>query len=56
MVGTIGGLVTVASVPLLSRMKIDDPVGAISMHGISAVWALISVGLFVEEVGKVPSC
>jgi Amt family ammonium transporter len=29
-------------------MKVDDPVGAISVHGVNGVWGVISVGLFAD--------
>lgn len=46
-IGLIAGLLVVASVELFDKLlKIDDPVGAISVHGISGVWGTLSVGLF----------
>ena len=42
-VGAIGGLIVVASIVLLDRLRIDDPVGAISVHGTCGIWGIIAV-------------
>ena len=42
-VGAIGGLIVVASIMLLDKIKIDDPVGAISVHGTCGIWGIIAV-------------
>ncbi|XP_023240332.1 putative ammonium transporter 3 [Centruroides sculpturatus] len=48
-IGAISSLMTNISMPLLDRFRIDDPVGAISVHVIGSIWGMISIGLFVEE-------
>jgi Amt family ammonium transporter len=49
-IGFIGGLVVVGGVVLLERVfKIDDPVGAISVHGFAGAWGTLAVGLFAES-------
>ena len=42
-VGAIGGLIVVASIVFVDKAKIDDPVGAISVHGVVGIWGLIAV-------------
>jgi len=42
-VGVIGGIIVVFSIVTLDKMKIDDPVGAISVHGVVGMWGLIAV-------------
>ena len=42
-VGAIGGLIVVASIVGLDKLKIDDPVGAISVHGTCGIWGIIAV-------------
>ncbi|WP_447554544.1 ammonium transporter [Vreelandella sp. EE22] len=42
-IGAIGGLVVVASIVTLDKVKLDDPVGAISVHGIVGIWGLLAV-------------
>ena len=37
-IGVIGGLIVVMSIVMLDKMKIDDPVGAISAHGTCGIW------------------
>lgn len=47
LVGGIAGVIVVASVELLDvRLKIDDPVGAISVHLVCGIWGTLAVGLF----------
>ncbi len=43
--GGIGGVIVVFSILFLDRIKIDDPVGAISVHGTVGIWGTIAVGL-----------
>ncbi len=42
-IGAIGGVIVVFSVLGLDSLKIDDPVGAISVHGTVGIWGLIAV-------------
>ena len=44
-IGAVGGANVVFSIVTLDRMKIDDPVGAISVHGVVGVWGLLAVCL-----------
>ena len=44
-VGAIGGVIVVFSILYLDKLKIDDPVGAISVHGVVGLWGLIAVCL-----------
>ena len=44
--GAIGGVIVVFSVIFFDRIRIDDPVGAISVHGMCGVWGTLAVGLF----------
>ena len=45
LIGAIGGLLVVLAVVLLDKFRIDDPVGAISVHGIVGIWGLLAVPL-----------
>ncbi len=51
LVGGIGGILVVASVVFFDRIKIDDPVGAISVHGVCGAWGTLAVGLFGTGMG-----
>jgi Amt family ammonium transporter len=44
-IGAIGGVIVVFSIVGLDRLRIDDPVGAISVHGVVGMWGLIAVTL-----------
>lgn len=48
-IGTVGGLLVVFAVPLFDRFKIDDPVGALSVHLINGIWGTLAVGLFAAN-------
>jgi len=43
LIGALGGVLVVFSILALDRMKIDDPVGAISVHGVVGIWGLFAV-------------
>lgn len=45
-IGFIGGTLVVFAVVFFDRIKIDDPVGAISVHLIGGIWGTLAVGLF----------
>ena len=48
-IGAIAGLLVVFSVEFIDKvLKIDDPVGAISVHGVCGAWGTLSAGLFAE--------
>ena len=42
-IGAIGGIIVVFSIVTLDKLKLDDPVGAISVHGVAGLWGLIAV-------------
>jgi len=49
LIGLIAGVLLVgATIFVEQRMKIDDPVGAISVHGVNGAWGVIAVGLFAD--------
>ena len=45
-IGAIGGVVVVLSVLFFEKIKIDDPVGAISVHGVCGAWGTLAAGIF----------
>jgi Amt family ammonium transporter len=48
-IGLIGGVLVCVSVEFVERvMKVDDPVGAISVHGANGIWGVIATGLFAD--------
>lgn len=48
-IGGIGGLVAVPAVLFWDKLKIDDPVGALSVHLVNGIWGTIALGLFAFE-------
>jgi len=47
--GLVAGVIMVFSTIFIERIGIDDPVGAISVHGTAGLWGLIAVGLFTND-------
>ena len=45
-VGAIAGVIVVLSIIFFDSIKIDDPVGAISVHGVCGIWGTVAVGIF----------
>jgi len=51
-IGAVGGVLVFSSVMFIDRvLKVDDPVGAVSVHGVCGVWGTLSTGLFNMESG-----
>lgn len=48
-VGAIAGTIVVFSIMMLDKLQLDDPVGAVSVHGICGIWGTLAVGIFVAE-------
>jgi Amt family ammonium transporter len=46
LLGGIAGVIVVGGVELLEYLRIDDPIGAVPVHGICGIWGTISLGLF----------
>jgi Amt family ammonium transporter len=47
-VGIVGGILVVLAVPFFDKMKIDDPVGALSVHLVAGIWGTLAVGLLSD--------
>ncbi len=47
-IGAIAGVLVVFSVFFWEKLGIDDPVGAISVHGVNGAWGVLSLGLFAD--------
>ena len=47
--GLLSGMIMVISMRLMERMKWDDPVGAVSVHGVCGAWGTLAAGLFHSE-------
>lgn len=48
-IGVIGGILVVFAVPIFDKMKIDDPVGALSVHLVNGIWGTLAVGIFASN-------
>jgi Amt family ammonium transporter len=47
-IGLVSGILVVESVFFFDKIRIDDPVGAISVHGVNGAWGCLSLGLFAD--------
>lgn len=48
--GIVGGALVVFAVPFFDKLRIDDPVGALSVHLVAGIWGTIAVGIFNPDV------
>ena len=49
LIGLVAGILVVVSIVFVEgRFKVDDPVGAVSVHGVNGLWGLIALGLFAD--------
>ncbi|WP_027364074.1 ammonium transporter [Desulfotruncus alcoholivorax] len=50
-IGAVAGILVVLAVEFFDRVKADDPVGAIAVHGVGGTWGVLAVGLFATKGG-----
>ena len=50
-IGLIAGAIIVFGVSLIDKLKLDDPVGAVTVHLICGIWGTLAVGLFGDKAG-----
>lgn len=48
-IGIVAGIIVVFAIVIIDKIKIDDPVGAVSVHGVCGVWGTVAVGIFSAE-------
>ncbi|MDR9440702.1 MAG: ammonium transporter [Halomonas sp.] len=54
LIGVVGGLLVVIAIVTLDKLKLDDPVGAISVHGVVGIWGVLAVPLTNSGAGFGP--
>ena len=55
LIGLVSGILVVLGISLLNKIKVDDPVGAIPVHGMCGVWGTLAVGLLGQQQLGSPS-
>ncbi|MGF1669204.1 MAG: ammonium transporter, partial [Balneolaceae bacterium] len=48
-IGLTAGVIVVLAINMFDQLKIDDPVGAISVHGVCGIWGTLAVGIFSPQ-------
>ena len=49
-IGIVGAILMCLAIPFIdTKLKVDDPVGAISVHGVCGLWGTLAVGIFASE-------
>ena len=51
LIGVIAGIIIIAGVAFIDKLKLDDPVGAVAVHLICGIWGTLAVGIFGELAG-----
>ncbi|MBH46264.1 MAG: ammonium transporter [Flavobacteriaceae bacterium] len=51
LIGLIAGVIVVLGISLIDKLKLDDPVGAVSVHLICGIWGTLAVGIFGAIAG-----
>jgi Amt family ammonium transporter len=55
MIGAVAGVVVPLAVDLMERVKVDDPIGAVAVHGFCGVWGTLSLGLLASGQFGIPT-
>ena len=50
LIGAVGAGLAVIAIPMFDKAKVDDPVGALSVHLVAGIWGTLAVGIFNSEV------
>jgi Amt family ammonium transporter len=50
-IGAVAGVVVPLGVDLLEHWRVDDPIGAVAVHGFAGIWGTLSIGLFASGFG-----
>lgn len=48
-IGFVAGVIVVFSILFFDKVRVDDPVGAISVHGVCGIWGTLAVAIFSDE-------
>ena len=55
LIGAIAGIVVPLAVDFIEHIRVDDPVGAVAVHGFCGIWGTLSVGLFATGAFGIPT-
>ncbi|MGB0990381.1 MAG: ammonium transporter, partial [Halarcobacter sp.] len=49
LIGAVGGILVVFGVSFFDKLRLDDPVGALSVHLLNGIWGTLAVGIFASN-------
>ena len=49
LIGAVGGILVVLGVSFFDKIRVDDPVGALSVHLLNGIWGTVAVGIFASN-------
>jgi Amt family ammonium transporter len=52
-IGAVGGILVFYAVPFFDRLRIDDPVGALSVHLVNGIWGTIATGIWGKDISLI---
>jgi Amt family ammonium transporter len=55
LIGVVAGIVIPLGIDLLEHLRIDDPIGAVAVHGFAGIWGTLSLGLFATGAFGLPT-
>jgi ammonium transporter, Amt family len=55
LIGAVAGVVVPLAVDFLEQMRVDDPIGAVAVHGACGIWGTLSLGLFASGQFGIPT-
>ena len=53
-IGAVGAVVAIIAIDVIEWFRVDDPIGAVAVHGIAGIWGTLSVGLFATGDFGIP--
>jgi Amt family ammonium transporter len=55
LIGAVAGIVVPLAVDFMERVRVDDPIGAVAVHGFAGIWGTLSVGIFATGAFGIPT-
>jgi Amt family ammonium transporter len=53
-IGAVGAVVAIIAIDVIEWFRVDDPIGAVAVHGVAGIWGTLSVGFFATGEFGIP--